>query len=201
MRESHLPPNTHRSTQQWIELQSVFELVWGEQPHLACFLSVLDQALKCGFGWVALAVHQGKARGVVWRSEQRSERHQSLPTVERRRFRCDDAQPAADPLILDGVQDGPLAVPRDASVRRSGEEIYADDRGERLASKARRWLGEAGTWSLVPGAAAAFVCSVRDGRLVWMGVHVGSVPGPWIDVPRPSRRKSTSSTAKRDTVS
>jgi hypothetical protein len=168
---------------------------------LACFLSVLERSLECGFGWVALAVHQGKARGVVWRSEQRSERHQSLPTVERRRFRCDDAQPAADPLILDGVQDGALEVPRDASVRRSGEEIHADDRGERLASKARRWLGEAGTWSLVPGATAAFVCSARDHWVVWMGVHVGSVPRPWIDVPRPPRRRPTALTAKRDTVS
>jgi len=53
--------------------------------------------------------------------------------------------------------------------------------------------------TLFVGATAAFVCSVRDHRVVWVGTHVAAVPRPWVDVPRPKRRTSPKRTQRNST--
>ena len=168
--------------QPWGHVREIIEAALEGNPHQRCSVEALASVLDRGFGRVALVALEGIVRGVVWEIERRARTRQgSLGTPERKRSRCADTDYLGSPMmVLDRLlhQGAGLAVPHDASVRWDGVDIRAGDASSEVEEKLRRWLVVTDSWSRKPRAHAAFVCMVRDHRIVWVGTYVWTTPGP-----------------------
>jgi len=170
----------------WGHVREIIEAALEGNPHQRCSVEALASVLDRGFGRVALVALEGVVRGVVWEIEHRTRRRKGfLGTPERKRFRCVNTEHLGFPMmVLDRLlhQGAGLAVPHDASVRWDGVEIRARDTLSEAVEKVRRWLTVTDSWSRKPRAHAAFVCMVRDHRIVWVGTYVWTTPGPEVSV-------------------
>ncbi len=156
-------------TGQWASVRRAIVGALGGCPHQDCVLHAVRELLSLGHGKAALGYQAGEAVAALWRTEIQHGARQR----EYHRLRCDDADPlGADSLLFDGVQPGKLEIPRDASVRRRGEELSTSAAAGELREALARWRREAEEWSRKPGAGGALVIMVKDGRVVWVGVHV-----------------------------
>jgi hypothetical protein len=164
----------------WASIRAALVRALGGCPHKDCFLHAVREVLQTRDGKAALQYRAGLAVIASWRlhgSEYSPDRQELVPRM--RGFYCEDScVTSVDALILDGVVPGDLAVPTDASVRREGEEVPRRTSQSELSAIFIRWIDEVQRWSRRPAASAALVLRVKDGRLIWVGMHVAKWRAP-----------------------
>lgn len=163
---------------EWESVRAAVVAALGECEHGGCFLKGLRAILDALHGGVALCCHQGRPVAALWRVEERPwGKQKPLQTRTRCSFCCEDAELLGmDYALSDSTTPGDLRVPSDTSIYQRGDEVTAKASAGDVRRACARWLREARTWSAKPGARAALVFGVQDGRLVWVGVRVARVP-------------------------
>jgi len=158
----------------WASLRKAIVGALGSFQHKPCFMAAFRAVLEKGYGKVALAYRNGRPVAVLWTVSSSKE---ITPDRGRRRLRCDDADlRGVDDLLFDGVREGPLEIPADASVRREGSELATATTVAEMKDAFEKRGRQAVEWSVKPGAGSALVVHVQDGRLIWVGIHVTRGP-------------------------
>lgn len=177
MRRDKGKPEARSESAEWRNIRPAVAGALGSCAHRDCFLHGLRAVLHGRHGRAALQHRNGEPVAAQWRIGLRGEGEGERPVLGRRSVRCRDADLwGVNDLIFDGVDKGKLEVPPDASVRSRGDEVSTGASCQDMAQLCAKWRHRAEQWSATPGAGAALVMTVKDGRLVWVGVHVTRGP-------------------------